>query len=37
MDHMLIAQELDKRGYTSEKIEKVMGKNLLRVLEEVWA
>ncbi len=26
-----------KRGYTSEEIEKVMGKNILRVLEEVWA
>ena len=37
MDHMLIAQELEKRGYTSEEIEKVMGKNILRVLEEVWA
>ena len=37
MDHMLIAQELEKRGYSSEEIEKVMGKNILRVLEEVWA
>jgi microsomal dipeptidase-like Zn-dependent dipeptidase len=34
---MLIAQELDNRGYSSEEIEKVMGKNILRVLEEVWA
>jgi len=37
MDHMLIAEELDKRGYTSGEIEKVMGKNILRVLEEVWS
>ena len=37
MDHMLIAQELDKRGYSSEEIEKIMGKNILRVLEEVWS
>ena len=37
MDHMLIVQELEKRGYSSEEIEKVMGKNILRVLEEVWA
>ena len=36
MDHMLIAQELDKRGYSSEEIEKIMGKNILRVLEEIW-
>jgi membrane dipeptidase len=37
MDHMLIAQELDKRGYSSEEIEKIMGKNILRVLEEIWS
>jgi len=37
MDHMLIAEELDRRGYSSEGIEKIMGKNILRVLEEVWA
>ena len=37
LDHMLITQELEKRGYSSEEIEKVMGKNILRVLEEVWA
>ena len=23
MDHMLVAQELEKRGYTSEEIEKM--------------
>jgi microsomal dipeptidase-like Zn-dependent dipeptidase len=34
---MLIAQELDKRGYSSEEIEKIMGKNILRVLEEIWS
>ncbi len=37
MDHMLITEELDKRGYSVEEIEKVMGKNILRVLEEVWS
>ena len=37
IDHMLIAEELDKRGYSTEQIEKIMGKNILRVLEEVWA
>ena len=37
MDHMLIAQELDKRGYSSEEIEKIMGKNILRVLGEIWS
>jgi len=37
MDHMLIAEELDKRGYSIGEIEKVMGKNILRVLEEVWS
>ena len=37
MDHMLVAQELEKRGYTCAEIEKIMGKNILRVLEEVWA
>ena len=36
MDHMIIAEELDKRGYSSDSIEKIMGKNILRVLEEVW-
>ncbi len=37
MDHMIITEELDKRGYSSDSIEKIMGKNILRVLEEVWA
>ena len=36
MDHMIIAEELDKRGYSTSSIEKIMGKNILRVLEEVW-
>ena len=35
MDHMLIAEELDKRGYSTNEIEKVMGKNIIRVLEQV--
>ena len=37
MDHMIIAEELDKRGYSTDSIEKIMGKNIIRVLEEVWA
>ena len=37
MDHMIIAEELDKRGYSTNSIEKIMGLNILRVLEEVWA
>ena len=36
MDHMIIAEELDRRGYSNVSIEKIMGKNILRVLEEVW-
>tara|TARA_Y100001970_G_scaffold51759_1_gene65433 strand:+ start:19825 stop:20907 length:1083 start_codon:yes stop_codon:yes gene_type:complete len=36
MDHMLIVEELDRRGHSTEQIEKIMGKNILRVLEEVW-
>ena len=36
MDHMIISEELYKRGYSSDSIEKIMGKNILRVLEEVW-
>ncbi len=34
-DHIKIAQRLESRGYRQEEIEKVMGKNILRVLEEV--
>ena len=34
---MIIAEELDKRGYSTNSIEKIMGLNILRVLEEVWA
>ena len=37
MDHMKITEELDKRGYSTDEIEKIMGQNILRVLEEVWA
>ena len=37
MDHMIVAEELDKRGHSTDSIEKIMGKNILRVLEEVWA
>ena len=36
MDHMIISEELYKRGYSSDSIEKIMGKNILRVLDEVW-
>ena len=32
MDHIKIAEHLDKRGYSNLDIEKVMGKNFLRVL-----
>ena len=35
MDHMKITEELDKRGYSTDEIEKIMGQNILRVLEEV--
>ena len=37
MDHMIIAKELEKRGYSNDEIEKIMGKNIIRVLEEIWA
>ena len=32
MDHLKIAEHLDKRGYSNQDIEKVMGNNFLRVL-----
>ena len=32
MDHIKIAEYLDKRGYTTLDIEKIMGQNFLRVL-----
>ena len=32
MDHIKIAECLDKRGYSNIDIEKVMGQNFLRVL-----
>jgi len=35
MDHMIVSEALDKRGYSSQDIEKVMGNNILRVYEEV--
>tara|TARA_Y100000590_G_scaffold444829_2_gene576102 strand:- start:1648 stop:2736 length:1089 start_codon:yes stop_codon:yes gene_type:complete len=34
-DHMLIAKELDKRGFLFKDIEKVMGLNFLRVYEQI--
>ena len=34
-DHIKIAEGLESRGYKQEEIEKVMGKNILRVLEEI--
>ena len=34
-DHIKIAERLESRGYNQEEIEKVMGKNILRVLEEI--
>ena len=35
LDHMIISDALDNRGYSSKDIEKVMGNNILRVYEEV--
>jgi len=32
----IIAAELEKRGYSSEVIEKVMGRNFYRVFGEIW-
>ena len=32
---MIIQESLEKRGYKNTEIEKVMGKNILRVLEEI--
>ena len=34
-DHILIIQALEKRGYTSSELEKIMGLNFLRVYEQV--
>jgi len=34
-DHFKIAERLESRGYKQVEIEKVMGKNILRVLEEI--
>ena len=35
MDHMVIAEKLDQKGYKAPEIEKIMGKNFLRVLETI--
>ena len=34
-DHILILEKLDSRGYKQKEILKVMGNNILRVLEEI--
>ena len=34
-DHIKIAESLDKRGYATSDIEKVMGLNLLRVIQTI--
>ena len=36
LDHMIIQESLEKRGYKNSEIEKIMGKNILRVLEEIY-
>ena len=36
LDHMIIQESLEKRGYKFLEIEKIMGKNILRVLEEIY-
>ena len=36
LDHMIIQKSLEKRGYKFLEIEKIMGKNILRVLEEIY-
>ena len=36
LDHMIIQESLEKRGYKYLEIEKIMGKNILRVLEEIY-
>ena len=33
MDHIKIAEKLDERGYSQNDIEKIMGFNVLRVVE----
>jgi len=35
LDHMIIQESLENRGYKNPEIEKIMGKNILRVLEEI--
>ena len=37
MIEKIIAEQLDRRGYSSQEIEKIMGENILRVLEEIWS
>ena len=36
LDHMIIQESLEKRGYKNTEIEKIMGKNILRVLGEIY-
>ena len=36
LDHMINKESLEERGYTNSEIEKIMGKNILRVLEEIY-
>ena len=36
LDHMIIQECLEKRGYKNQEIEKIMGKNILRVLEDIY-
>ena len=35
LNHMIIQESLEIRVYKSIEIEKIMGKNILRVLEEI--
>ncbi|MDC3131777.1 dipeptidase [Pelagibacteraceae bacterium] len=35
LDHMIISDNLEKRGFKLTEIEKIMGNNFLRVLEEI--
>ena len=34
-DHIKIAEKLASRGYTQKEVEKVMGLNILRVLDSI--
>ena len=33
----LLADDLSRRGWTSGRIEKILGQNFLRLFSEVWA